>query len=108
MVVLLKQVWRQDDGRELLLYPWFSPNQTLGDLDCWVNDIALSVGEAAALYVGDEQGGLSAYRVEKSPPTATRAGVHTLVPWRHKPKAHALGIEKLMLVVSESLLINCA
>ena len=100
------KVWKQDEGRELLLYPWFSPQQSIGQLDCWVNDIALQMGETGALYVGDEQGGLCAYRIERSAPAATRAASLTLTPWRQKPKAHAFGIEKLLLVMSESLLIS--
>ena len=100
------RVWRADEGRELLLYPWFSPHQTLGELECWVNDIALATGEAGALYVGDEHGGLSAYRAEAGAGGARRADVR-LTPWRQRPKAHALGIERLLLIVSESLLITC-
>lgn len=99
------KIWRQDDGRELLLYPWFSPHQSLGDLDCWVNDIALTVGEAGALYVGDEHGGLSAYRVERNE-SHGRSATLEVSRWRQKPKAHAFGIEKLRLVVEESLLIT--
>ena len=94
------KVWKPDEGRELLLYPWFSPQQSIGPLECWVNDIALTMGETGALYVGDEQGGISAYRIERA-----RRGIE-LTPSRQKPKAHALGIEKLLLVVAESLLIS--
>ena len=106
------KIWRQDEGRELLLYPWFSPQQSLGDLDCWANDIALTVGESGGLYVGDEHGGLSAYRVERLAGTASKVtgalsqGSLSVTPWRQKPKAHAFGIDKLLLVVEESLLIT--
>lgn len=96
------RVWMRDEGRELLLYPWFSPHHSLGDLECWVNDVALTMGETGALYVGDEQGGISAYLVHRTAPTASLS----LKPWRQRPKAHSLGIEKLMLVESESLLIT--
>ena len=90
------KVWKQDEGRELLLYPWFSPAQSVGNLECWVNDLALTMGETGALYVGDEQGALSAYRVQTSPLQLTR--------WRRQPKAHSLGITRLLLLAQEHLL----
>ena len=31
------KLWRPDEGRDLMLYPWFTPQQTLTDLDCWVS-----------------------------------------------------------------------
>lgn len=99
------KIWKQDEGRELLMYPWFTPQQSLGDLDCWVNDIALTVGDAGALYVGDEHGGLSAYRVERNE-SHGRSATLSVTPWRQKPKAHAFGIDRLLLVVEESLLIT--
>ena len=43
--------------------PASPPPQSLADLDCWVNDLALNMGEGAALYIGDENGTLSVYRV---------------------------------------------
>ena len=92
------QVWKADEGRQLLLYPWFSPHQRLDDLDCWANDTALRMGESAGLYVGDEQGTLSVYRVGTSPLQLTR--------WRRQPKAHALGITRLLLVAQEHLLVT--
>ena len=100
------KVWKQDEGRELLLYPWFSPQQTIGQLECWVNDIAMTMGETGTLYVGDERGGISAYRIERT--SGGRGGSSSLglTPWRQKPNAHSLGIEKLLLVVAESLLIS--
>ena len=99
------KVWKQDEGRELLLYPWFSPQQSMSTHECWVNDIALTMGETGALYVGDEHGGISMYRIERTSGRGGSSGL-ALSPWRQKPKAHALGIEKLMLVVAESLLIS--
>ena len=96
------KVWKQDEGRELLLYPWFTPLQTLGELGCWVNDIAMQLSEVGALYVGDEHGGLSAYKIERT----GRAGSVHLSPMQRRPKAHQFGIEKLLLVVAESLLIS--
>ena len=89
-------MWKPDEGRELLLYPWFSPHQRLGNLDCWATDLALRLGETAGLYVGDEQGALSAYRVQTSPLQLTR--------WRRQPKAHSLGITRLLLLAQEHLL----
>ena len=86
-------MWKPDEGRELLLYPWFSPHQRLGNLDCWATDLALRLGETAGLYVGDEQGALSAYRVQTSPLQLTR--------WRRQPKAHSLGITRLLLLAQE-------
>ena len=88
-------MWKPDEGRELLLYPWFSPHQRLGNLDCWATDLALRLGETAGLYVGDEQGALSAYRVQTSPLQLTR--------WRRQPKAHSLGITRLLLLAQELL-----
>ena len=100
------RVWRQDEGRELLLYPWLSPQHTLTDLgQCWVSDLALMVGEAGALYAGDEEGNISAYRVERA---SGGGGGIELAKWRRQPKAHALGIERLLLVSDESLLITSA
>ena len=53
------KVWRVDEGRELMLYPWLSLRQTLADLDGWANALALHLGESSALYVGDEHGTIS-------------------------------------------------
>ena len=94
------QVWKPDEGRELLLYPWFSPHQRLANLDCWATDLALRLGETAGLYVGDEQGTLSAYRVQTSPLQLTR--------WRRQPKAHSLGITRLLLLAQEHLLVSAS
>ena len=74
------KVWKQDEGRELLLYPWFTPLQTLGELGCWVNDIAMQLSEVGALYVGDEHGGLSAYKIERT----GRAGSVHLSPMQRR------------------------
>ena len=81
------RVWKADEGRELMLYPWFSPLQTLSDLSCWVTAMALQLGEPGSLYVADEQGTLSVYQVVP----ATRAAPLSLRKWRRQPKAHALG-----------------
>ncbi|KAL1521836.1 hypothetical protein AB1Y20_021487 [Prymnesium parvum] len=96
------KVYKTDGGRELLLYPWFSLTQTLSDLNCWVNDVALNMGEGAALYVGDEQGALSAYRVMP----ATRETPLELRKWRRQPKAHTLGICRVMLVQEEQVIVT--
>ena len=45
----------------------FEPRQVLSDVECWVNALALQPGESGALYVGDEQGTLSVYRVSAAP-----------------------------------------
>lgn len=98
------RVWKADEGRELMLYPWFSPlagTHTLDDIDCWVNDVALTMGEAGALYVGDEQGCLSAYKVVRDPKAALR-----IERWRRQPKAHSLGIDRLQLVPEEQMIIT--
>ena len=77
-----------------------SPHQRLADLDCWANDVALRLGESAGLYVGDEQGTLSVYRVQTSPLQLQR--------WRRQPKAHSLGISKLLLLAQEHLLVSAS
>ena len=41
------RAWKVDDGRDLLLYPWFSPHLTLSDINCWVNALALQVRSGA-------------------------------------------------------------
>ncbi|KAL3903639.1 MAG: hypothetical protein SGPRY_011596 [Prymnesium sp.] len=96
------KVFKADGGREMMLYPWYSLTQTLADLDCWVNDLALHMGEGAALYVGDEQGTLSAYRVIP----ATRETPLELKKWRRQPNAHSLGISRLMMVQEEQAIIT--
>ena len=58
------KVWRVDEGRELMLYPWLSLRQTLADLDGWANALALHLGESSALYVGDEHGTISVRAVQ--------------------------------------------
>jgi len=124
------KLWGQDAGRDLMLYAWFTPQQTLADLDCWVNDIALQMGEGGALFVGDEKGDLSAYKVEKQPAISRSesssggsigrggsgrgggdgggggSGSVQLTRWRRQAKAHALGISTLVLVAEEQLLIT--
>ena len=109
------RLWRPDEGRELMLYPWFSEQQTLHDLDCWVNVMALQLGESGALYCGDERGDLSVYHADRPSASSyfsaeTRvAGGHaavTLSRWRRQARAHALGIGGLLLVPEERLLIT--
>ena len=98
------KLWKADEGRELLLYPWFSLLQTLDDLGCWVSDMALQLGEGGALYVADEQGTLSAYQVVP----ATRTSPLALHKWRRQPKAHSLGITRLLLVPEEQFIVTSA
>ena len=97
------KLWKQDEGRDLMLYPWFMPTVTLKDPNGWVNDVALQMGEAGVLFVGDEYGDLSAYKIIR-----TRAPSATLEVqrWRRQSKAHALGIFRLHLIVSEQMLIT--
>lgn len=98
------KLWKADEGRELLLYPWFSLMQTLNDLGCWVNDMALQLGEGRALYVADEQGTLSAYQVVP----ATSSAPLALRKWRRQPNAHSLGITRLLLVPGRlHLCVDC-
>ena len=102
------KLWKADEGRELMLYPWFAPQQTLSDLDCWVNDVAFQLGETEALYVGDERGDISAYKVERAAASRGGGGSQqvTLTRWRRQAKAHSLGIETLRLIIEEQLLIT--
>jgi hypothetical protein len=128
------RAWKVDEGRDLLLYPWFSPHLTLSDIGCWVNALALQVrraprcaralapragdrpscprvrrpaprtdraqmGEGSALFVGDEHGALSVYRVLAGP---TRSSGFALQRWRRHPHAHSLGITRLLLVAQAS------
>jgi WD40 repeat protein len=72
------RIWRPEAGRELMLYPWYNPHQTIRDSECWINAIALNpAAEGGALYVGDEQGALSAYRA-----TAAHGEGLQLTKWR--------------------------
>ena len=57
-------------------------------------------GDTGGLYVGDEQGTLSAYRVQTAPLQLTR--------WRRQPKAHSLGITRLLLLAQEHLLVSAS
>ena len=89
------RVWKADDGRQLLLYPWFSPHLTLTDISCWVNCLALQMGEGSALYAGDEHGALSVYKIKAA---ASRASSFALEKSRRHAHAHSLGITRLLLV----------
>jgi len=102
------RVWKADEGRELLLYPWFSMQQVLSDIECWVNAIALQPGEGGALYVGDEQGSLSVYRISQEVAQYGRNGALQLSRWRRQPHAHALGITRLMLVPQEHAIVSAS
>ena len=69
------------------------------------------MGETSSLYVGDEQGALSIYKIERStaiPKAGNGGGSSTITfsPWRRKANAHAFGIERLVLVPAEALLIS--
>lgn len=87
------RVWRPEEGRELMLYPWFNLDKTIHYSDCWINALALNpAAEGGALYVGDEQGTLSAYRVTMP----HGSGLH-LTKWRRQPNAHVLGITHLVV-----------
>lgn len=96
------RVWKADEGRELLLYPWFSPHQVISDLDGWVNALALHLGESGTLYMADEIGNLCSFRVA----LATRTTPLTLTRWRRQPKAHALGITHVQLVPEEQYILT--
>ena len=74
------KVWRVDEGRELMLYPWLSLRQTLADLDGWANALALHLGESSALYVGDEHGTIS---------VRPRANIRGAAPPRNSSDASA-------------------
>jgi WD40 repeat protein len=101
------KLWGAEPGRDLMLYSWLTPQQTLADLDCWVHDIALQMGENGALFVGDEHGDLSAYKVEKALASAAGSAPPVqLMRWRRQAKAHSLGITTLVLVEEEQMLIT--
>jgi len=58
----------------------------------------------AALYIGEENGTLSVYRVVP----ATRTTPPTLTTRRRQPTAHSLGICRLMLVHEEQVIVTSA
>ena len=46
------RAWKVDEGRDLLLYPWFSPHLTLSDINCWVNALALQASRRRRAWSG--------------------------------------------------------
>jgi WD40 repeat protein len=97
------RVWQMDEGRELLLYPWYSLQETLHDHDCWINAISLALtGESGELFVADERGAISVYQL------TIRGRQTSLTRWQQHPAVHALGISQMLLVGHENLLITIA
>jgi len=95
------KLWQMDEGRELLLYPWFSIHDTIHDSNCWLNSIALHLtGESGELFVADEQGTLSVYHL------TIRGRSVNLQRWHRHPTVHALGISSMLLVHHENLLFT--
>lgn len=95
------KVWHMDEGRELLLYPWYSLHETVHDSDCWLNSIALHLtGESGELFVADETGCISVYQL------TIRGRQVTLTRWQQHPAVHALGISEMLLVHQENLLFT--
>ena len=127
-------LWRPDPGRVLLLYPWFSVAQKIDSFSSWVNALAIRVGEATALYIGDASGTLSVY--EPSQPgtvishgnalpqrgdgergeTASRHALNSA--WaatppltefslrRRQHRVHTLGITKMLLVPEQNFVVT--
>jgi WD40 repeat protein len=95
------KVWHMDEGRELLLYPWYTLHETVHDSDSWLNAISLHVmGESGELFVADGNGGISVYQL------AIRGRQVSLKRWQQHPAVHGLGISQMLLVHHENLLLT--
>ena len=128
------RLWRPDPGRVLLLYPWFSVVQTIGAFPAWANALAIRVGEATALYIGDASGTLSVYEPSsahsasashrnpsaqaddgdgrRGRATGNALGApHAALSMefdlrRRQHRVHALGITKLLLVPEQNFVVT--
>eukprot|EP00743_Colponemidia_sp_Colp-15_P004981 GILK01005367.1.p1 GENE.GILK01005367.1~~GILK01005367.1.p1 ORF type:complete len:818 (+),score=111.10 GILK01005367.1:64-2517(+) len=102
-------IWRPDEGRSLLLYPWFKIVQSIRGVPCkdrytagWVNAVSARGGESLAIYAGDSQGSLSIYR----PQDLGRRKEISFELVKKNDKVHDLGISQVLLVASDNFLFT--
>lgn len=97
------KIWQMDDGRELLMYPWYSLHETIADSKCWLSAIATHfVGESGELYVADTEATLSVYQL------TVRGHQVTVRRDRQHQRLHALGITHILAVQHENILVTSA
>ncbi|GFR51000.1 hypothetical protein Agub_g13326, partial [Astrephomene gubernaculifera] len=57
------KIWRQEEGRGKLVYPWFELQATVTGMDGWVRcmsyDSSGDVGDLGAIFAADESGGIT-------------------------------------------------
>ncbi|GIL56264.1 hypothetical protein Vafri_11611 [Volvox africanus] len=57
------KMWRQEEGRRQLVYPWFELQATVSGMEGWVrcmsHDTSGDVGDLGAIYAADESGGVT-------------------------------------------------
>ncbi|EFJ40323.1 hypothetical protein VOLCADRAFT_99881 [Volvox carteri f. nagariensis] len=57
------KMWRHEEGRRQLVYPWFELQATVSGMEGWVrglsHDSSGDVGDLGALYAADESGGIT-------------------------------------------------
>lgn len=95
------RLWQMDEGRDMLLYPWYTLQETVQGHDCWLNALALHViGESGEVFAADERGCVCAFQL------AIRGRLVSLSRWQQHPSVHGLSIVAMLLVPGENLLFT--
>eukprot|EP00002_Diphylleia_rotans_P021446 TRINITY_DN4172_c0_g1_i1.p1 TRINITY_DN4172_c0_g1~~TRINITY_DN4172_c0_g1_i1.p1 ORF type:complete len:728 (+),score=99.57 TRINITY_DN4172_c0_g1_i1:43-2226(+) len=103
------RVWKAEEGRNLLLYPWFTCIQVVKIFGAnWVTSMSYSanphLNETGELYVGDSSGTLTLLK----PILDTAGGKYqvTLELMKRYTKSHHLAISQIVHAVKENFVIT--
>jgi len=106
------RLWRQESGRELLLYPSYTCIQVLTDhlggrqfedssLSLWICSLVWRSGDQLLLYAGDSEGVITIYKPDEAASEAFQFRMD-----RKNDIVHRLTVNRLLLVTQENFVFS--
>lgn len=100
------RIWKALEGRQLLLYPWFSLLQTIEPRGRSPTAIATRTGGSSLLFVGQTDGSIGVYaKVDESDRTITQR-VTRFEQKRQYTGIHERGITQLLVISEQNLIVS--
>lgn len=100
------KIWKALEGRQLLLYPWFSLLQTIEPRGRSPTAIATRMGGSSLLFVGQTDGSIGVYATVNDTERSITQRVTRFEQKRQYTGIHERGITQLLVISEQNLVVS--